>query len=169
MISFPTSSWNWWLRPRETPRGLQLQVPVLPQALREAGAADRWDPQDWADVKWHLSLCTSLPEQPWKHTWRICPFPEPLKYPCTLETKVTHCYDGCRSPQYTSLIWSPFSCFLHDDKLWQKETVLLINILHTVHWNSWLYIIQTIVEMNDTKRNISPYSLWKNICGAIGL
>lgn len=59
----PLHSWNRGLRPGETPRGIQLQVPVLSQALGEAGAADRGHPQDWADVSWHLSvsLCTNVP------------------------------------------------------------------------------------------------------------
>lgn len=61
-------SWNWGLRPREAPGGLQLQVPVLPEALWEAGAADRWDPQNWADVRWHLCMA-----------WRTC---VPLPFLC---------------------------------------------------------------------------------------
>lgn len=59
----PLHSWNRRLRPGETPRGIQLQVPVLSEALGEAGAADRGHPQDWADVSWHpaVSLCASVP------------------------------------------------------------------------------------------------------------
>lgn len=38
------------LRPGEAPRGLQLQVPVLPQALGKAGEENRRDPQVGAEV-----------------------------------------------------------------------------------------------------------------------
>lgn len=50
-ISYPSSSWDWWLRPRQASWGLQLEVPVLPQTFREAGAQDRRHTQDWADVR----------------------------------------------------------------------------------------------------------------------
>lgn len=44
-------SWDWWLRPGEASRRLQLQIPVLPKTLGEAGAADRRHTQDGADVR----------------------------------------------------------------------------------------------------------------------
>lgn len=43
-------SWDWRLWPRKAPRRLQLQVPVLPKALREAGKKNCWHSQDWVNV-----------------------------------------------------------------------------------------------------------------------
>lgn len=48
-------SWDWKLRPRKASRGLQLQVPVLPQALREAGKKDCRDSQD------RVNVCVTFP------------------------------------------------------------------------------------------------------------
>lgn len=43
-------SWDWRLWPRKAPWRLQLQVPVLSKALREAGEKNCWDSQDWVNV-----------------------------------------------------------------------------------------------------------------------
>lgn len=57
-LDLSPSSRDRGLRPGEAPRRLQLQVPVLPQALREAGEENRRDPQVGAEVG--LGVLTAL-------------------------------------------------------------------------------------------------------------